>query len=99
MQLVFRLFGFCLLWPHVLGGLQVRCMVAILILVGKGHEPPEIVRRMLEVETFGNKPQYDLADEVSRGSFVFRSQSLHQNRFANCLSQVVSLMFLLLSRV
>lgn len=39
-------------------------MVAVLILVGKGHEDAEIVQRMLDVETFGNKPQYNFADEV-----------------------------------
>lgn len=39
-------------------------MVAILNLVGKGHESPEIVKQMLHIETFGNKPQYNLADEV-----------------------------------
>lgn len=44
---------------------QVRCMVAILILVGQGHETPDIVKRMLDVDHFGNKPQYNLADEVS----------------------------------
>lgn len=44
--------------------LQVRCMVAILILVGKGQEDAEIVQRMLDIDTFGNKPQYNFADEV-----------------------------------
>lgn len=39
-------------------------MVAILLLVGKGHEPTEIVAKMLDVGTFGNKPQYDLANEA-----------------------------------
>ena len=40
-------------------------MVAILMLVGKGLEPPNIVQRMLDVDSFGNKPQYDLAHEVN----------------------------------
>ena len=39
-------------------------MVAILILVGRGHESPAIVRQMLDVDSFGSKPQYDLANEV-----------------------------------
>ena len=39
-------------------------MVAILILVGKGQEDAEIVQRMLDIDTFGNKPQYNFADEV-----------------------------------
>ncbi len=40
-------------------------MVAVIMLVGKGDEDPEIVQRMLNVDAFGNKPQYNLADEVS----------------------------------
>ena len=39
-------------------------MVAILILVGKGLEDFSIVQQMLDTDTFGNKPQYNLADDV-----------------------------------
>ena len=39
-------------------------MVAVLILVGKGHEDASIVSRMLDIDMFGNKPQYNLADDV-----------------------------------
>lgn len=47
-------------------------MVAILTLVGKRQEAPDIVGRMLDVANFGNKPQYDLADEVNS---LFKSES------------------------
>ena len=44
---------------------QVRCMVAILFLVGQGLEDPAIVNALLDVE--GNehigRPQYEMADD------------------------------------
>jgi len=39
-------------------------MVAILIMVGKGQEEPEIVQQMLATDSWGSKPQYDYADDV-----------------------------------
>ena len=40
-------------------------MVAFLIMVGRGQEYPAIVQQMLAVDSWGSKPQYDLADDVS----------------------------------
>eukprot|EP00727_Mastigamoeba_balamuthi_P003554 m51a1_g13196 hypothetical protein (522) ;mRNA; f:510-2458 len=42
---------------------QVRCMVAILLRVGEGAEPPEVVRDMLDVERCPGKPVYSPAPE------------------------------------
>eukprot|EP00048_Salpingoeca_helianthica_P000379 m.41177 g.41177 ORF g.41177 m.41177 type:complete len:424 (+) comp10458_c0_seq1:43-1314(+) len=50
--------GFAFLWH------QVRCMVAILFLVGAGHEQPEIIPRLLDVVAHPRKPQYGLASEL-----------------------------------
>jgi len=44
--------------------LQVRCMAAVLLLVGQGLEEPDIVARMLDLSTFPCKPQYAMAPEV-----------------------------------
>ncbi|KAG2446693.1 hypothetical protein HYH02_008259 [Chlamydomonas schloesseri] len=42
---------------------QVRCMAAILLMVGRGQEPPEVVARLLDVEACPRKPQYSMAPE------------------------------------
>lgn len=43
---------------------QVRCMAAVLLLVGEGREAPEVVRRYLDVTAEPLKPQYSMASEV-----------------------------------
>ncbi|KAM6238352.1 tRNA pseudouridine(38/39) synthase [Porphyrio hochstetteri] len=42
---------------------QVRCMMAILFLVGQGMEKPEIIDELLDVEKNPQKPQYSMAVE------------------------------------
>eukprot|EP00873_Tetraselmis_striata_P021117 jgi/Tetstr1/441381/TSEL_029630.t1 len=42
---------------------QVRCMAAVLLLVGEGREAPEVVRRYLDVTAEPLKPQYSMASE------------------------------------
>ncbi|CAI1970494.1 hypothetical protein SEUBUCD646_0F00610 [Saccharomyces eubayanus] len=54
----FDLVGSAFLWH------QVRCMMAILFLVGQTHEEPEIVLRLLDIEKTPQKPVYDMADEI-----------------------------------
>ncbi|UYV67257.1 PUS3 [Cordylochernes scorpioides] len=43
---------------------QIRCIVAILMLVGQGREPPQIVAELLDIEKFPRKPQYSMAAEL-----------------------------------
>ncbi|ETV70215.1 tRNA pseudouridine(38-40) synthase, variant [Aphanomyces astaci] len=43
---------------------QVRCMAAILFLVGKGHEAPEIVTTLLDIGACPRKPQYEMAPDL-----------------------------------
>ena len=45
---------------------QVRCMVAVLLMVGKGLERPSIVQKMLNIEDVPAKPLYTMASEVRR---------------------------------
>lgn len=40
-------------------------MVAVLHLVGRRLEQPEIVRKLLDVGSWGDKPQYNMAAEVN----------------------------------
>ncbi|KXZ47646.1 hypothetical protein GPECTOR_34g805 [Gonium pectorale] len=42
---------------------QVRCMAAVLLLVGRRCEAPELVARLLDVEATPRKPQYSMAPE------------------------------------
>ncbi len=46
---------------------QVRCMMAVLFLIAKGLEQPEIVSTLLDIEATPRKPLYDLADESGLG--------------------------------
>lgn len=41
--------------------LQVRCMAAVLQMVGRGEEEPEIVATLLDVGRTPCKPQYNMA--------------------------------------
>ncbi|XP_024384439.1 uncharacterized protein [Physcomitrium patens] len=43
---------------------QVRCMAAVLFMVGAGHEKPTIVEELLDVKKIVRKPQYIMASET-----------------------------------
>ena len=43
---------------------QVRCIAAVLLMVGRGLEAPDVVASLLDIEAFPCKPQYTLAPEV-----------------------------------
>lgn len=51
-------------------------MVAVLCLIGEGLESPEVVRQLLDVETFGDKPQYTMADEARALSYCRASTAV-----------------------
>uniref|UniRef100_A0A182W9I4 tRNA pseudouridine synthase n=1 Tax=Anopheles minimus TaxID=112268 RepID=A0A182W9I4_9DIPT len=43
---------------------QVRCIMAVLLLVGQGKEEPAVVKELLDVEQNPCKPQYSMASDV-----------------------------------
>ncbi|EFN66370.1 tRNA pseudouridine synthase 3 [Camponotus floridanus] len=43
---------------------QIRCLMGILLLVGQRKEEPEIILKLLNIETCPQKPQYNMAHEV-----------------------------------
>lgn len=45
--------------------LQVRCMAAVLLMVGKQLEQPDIIQKLLDIDQVSCKPQYNYAPEVS----------------------------------
>lgn len=53
----FSVHGSAFLWH------QVRCMVAVLFLVGQGLETPDVVDRLLDVQNNPKKPMYEMADD------------------------------------
>lgn len=54
----FDLQGSAFLWH------QVRCMVAILFLVGQKHEKPCIVHDLMDIEKYPSRPLYDMAHDI-----------------------------------
>lgn len=40
---------------------QIRCIMAILILIGEESEPPEIISTLLDIQNTPCKPQYQMA--------------------------------------
>jgi len=42
---------------------QIRCIAAVLFLIGRGLEEPAVVRELLDVKANQGKPSYPLADE------------------------------------
>jgi tRNA pseudouridine38/39 synthase len=53
----FSLTGSAFLWH------QVRCIMSILFMVGKGQEKPSIVSDMLDIQKYPAKPVYELAPD------------------------------------
>lgn len=43
---------------------QIRCMAALLFLIGQGLESPDIIDLLLDVERTPRKPQYKMASEI-----------------------------------
>lgn len=55
---VFDLKGSAFLWH------QVRCMVAVLFLVGQGLEKPDVVQNLVNIEKLPSRPLYDMAHDI-----------------------------------
>uniref|UniRef100_A0A1B0CKV8 Putative pseudouridylate synthase n=1 Tax=Lutzomyia longipalpis TaxID=7200 RepID=A0A1B0CKV8_LUTLO len=43
---------------------QIRCIMAVLLLIGLNKEEPEVVRELLDIEKNPRKPQYSLASDI-----------------------------------
>lgn len=48
---------------------MIRCIVAILMLIGQEKEAPEIILDLMDVEKNAKKPQYSLASEIPLNLF------------------------------
>jgi tRNA pseudouridine38/39 synthase len=54
----FEIRGQAFLWH------QIRCIVSILFMIGKGDESPDIVKQLLDVQNVEGKPSYSFAPEL-----------------------------------
>jgi hypothetical protein len=50
----------------ILSSLQIRCVAAVLFHVGRGYETVDTVRHLLDPSVCPSRPQYAMAEEVSR---------------------------------
>ncbi|KAK7279769.1 hypothetical protein RJT34_24826 [Clitoria ternatea] len=69
---VIKIRGSAFLWH------QVRCMVAVLFMVGKGLESPNVIDTLLDTRRILRKPQYLMASEVP---LVLRSCEFEDIKF------------------
>jgi tRNA pseudouridine38/39 synthase len=56
---------------------QVRCMVAILFLVGQRLEAPSVVKELLDVEACPTRPLYEMADDQPLVLWDCRFSAIH----------------------
>nr|GMD50137.1 tRNA pseudouridine(38/39) synthase isoform X1 [Ipomoea batatas] len=92
---VMKIRGSAFLWH------QIRCMVAVLFLIGQGFESPNVIDLLLDIERMPRKPQYIMAPEIPlvlqccefEGVRFFCSsdakQALHEHLVRECLSYKV----------
>lgn len=53
---------------------QIRCIVSVLFLIGRGKEKPEVIKELFDVEKVKGRPQYT----ISSGRSPFGQQLLIQ---------------------
>nr|XP_056716350.1 tRNA pseudouridine(38/39) synthase [Euleptes europaea] len=56
---------------------QVRCMMAILFLIGQRMEKPEIIDELLDIENNPRKPQYSMAVEFPLVLYDCKFENIH----------------------
>lgn len=62
-------------------------MAAVLLMVGRGQEAPEIVQQLLKIEQHPRKPQYNMLPEVCMLMQTCASL-LHLHRFLKAPGQI-----------
>jgi hypothetical protein len=54
----FTITGYAFLWH------QVRCMVAVMFMIGRGEEEPDVISHLLDIQKLSQKPSYEMASEL-----------------------------------
>ncbi|KAK9269832.1 hypothetical protein L1049_025405 [Liquidambar formosana] len=102
-RFVFSKFPFTFLWGNQLWAMkikgsaflwhQVRCMVAVLFMIGQGLESPDVIDALLDTDRTPRKPQYIMAPEIPlvlqacefEGlKFTYAGQALHAHLENEC---------------
>lgn len=65
---------------------QVRCIMAILLMVGQRNEKPEIVQQLLDVETNPCTPQYSLASDAALNLFNVEYEEFSTSTVSSAIS-------------
>ncbi|KAL6754015.1 pseudouridine synthase [Haematococcus lacustris] len=73
-------------------GIRVRCMVAVLLMVGQGLEQPGVVASLLDVTATPCKPNYTMAPEEPLILYACAYKELHFHRSARTLAANSSLL-------
>lgn len=73
-----KLTGKAFLWH------QVRCIMAILFLVGQRNEKPEIVQQLFDIETNPCTPQYSLAKDAPLNLFNVEYEEFATSTVSSC---------------
>ena len=55
---------------------QIRCIMGILLLIGREKEKPEVIKKLFDVKNCPSKPQYNLAHEVPLNLFHCEFESI-----------------------
>jgi tRNA pseudouridine38/39 synthase len=75
---------------HAAAHVQVRCIAAVLLMVGRGQEHPAIVQQLLDVSRFPSKPQYSLAAEEPLLLFACGFEGIQWQRTEGGLSRCLA---------
>uniref|UniRef100_A0A3Q3X058 Pseudouridine synthase I TruA alpha/beta domain-containing protein n=1 Tax=Mola mola TaxID=94237 RepID=A0A3Q3X058_MOLML len=69
---------------------QVRCMMALLLLIGQKLEAPEIINQLLDVQSNPRKPQYSMAVDYPLVLYDCRFEALSWQQETEGVSHVLS---------
>uniref|UniRef100_A0A3Q3KRK3 Pseudouridine synthase I TruA alpha/beta domain-containing protein n=1 Tax=Monopterus albus TaxID=43700 RepID=A0A3Q3KRK3_MONAL len=69
---------------------QVRCMMAVLLLIGQKLEAPEIINQLLDVQSNSRKPQYSMAVDYPLVLYDCHFEGLSWKRDAEEVNHVLS---------
>ena len=56
---------------------QIRCIMGVLLLVGQEKESPDVVKKLLDVDSCPRKPQYSLASEIPLNLYDCHFDDVH----------------------
>ncbi|XP_015904921.1 tRNA pseudouridine(38/39) synthase isoform X1 [Parasteatoda tepidariorum] len=68
---------------------QIRCIMSLLFLVGQGKEDCSVIEKLLDVDNFPRKPQYDMASELPLVLYDCSYDDVNWNYDQTCLFNLI----------